>query len=107
MRIHALRMFRPKHTLRITNQTRTMDETQKQVLRDAADILQTEAGVMSDYLRSVLGSDTDRTGLVSKIGAAAPHRVSIAVASEERRLRRLANTLLDMLPKGQEQTEED
>jgi len=84
-----------------------MDEQQKQALRDAADVLQTEAGVMSDYLRNVLGSDTDRTGLVSKMGTAAPHRVSIAVASEERRLRRLANTLMGMLPKKEEQPEEN
>lgn len=84
-----------------------MDEQQKQALRDAADVLKTEAGVLSDYLRNVLGSDTDWAGLVSKVGTAAPHRVSIAVSSEERRLRRLANTLLDTLPKEQEQPEED
>ena len=66
-------------------------EAQCKAINAAADILETEANQLSDYLEKRLKTTFDSTGL-------AQDRVSIAIASEKRRLRSTAITLRSMLP---------
>lgn len=76
-----------------------LSAAQVNALRDASDILRTEANELASYMEKTLKTTlTLRTQEIVSIDAGAPHRVVIAVRREMQRLRDISNTLLGMLP---------
>jgi len=72
-------------------------------LRDASDILRSEANELASYMEHTLKT---KVTLISKeviaIDALTPHRVVIAIRNEMTRLRDISTTLLGMLPEDSE-----
>jgi hypothetical protein len=77
-------------------------------LRDASDVLHTEANELARYLEHTLKVElTLRNQKVLRIDDMTPHRVVIAVHNEMERLRKVSDTLLGMIPKTTDEEDEE
>jgi hypothetical protein len=81
---------------------------QCEALRDASDVLRTEANELASYLEHTLKVElTLRDQKVLRIDDMTPHRVVIAVHNEMRRLRKVSDTLLGMVPRTPNEEDEE
>lgn len=85
-----------------------LSAAQIDALRDASDILRSEANELAHYMEKTLKTTlTLRTQEVVNIDALTPHRVVIAVRNEMQRLRDISTTLLGMLPPSPEDSDDE
>lgn len=78
-----------------------LSAVQMDALRDASDILRSEANELAIYIEKTLKTTlTLRTQEIVTIDALTPHRVVIAVRNEMQRLRNISTTLLGILPEN-------
>ena len=73
---------------------------QTQSLHDAAEILRSEANEMASYQGRVFKVTIDQRGLPDTHQALVPMRIGIAVSTEIRRLRGLADSLTGLADDG-------
>lgn len=81
----------------------TLTSAQEQAIRDACDILQTEGNQLAGFLRDgIKASLSLRLDNLESLPDGIPHRVTIAIHREMKRVRNIAAQLESLLSRTQE-----